>query len=870
MRFNHRIFLFLFLFLAACSSEVNEEKEEEQETIELNVPVGFEIETLYSPGENERGSWVSLAQDDQGKFFASDQYGNLYTFIAPPQGETLDSLDVTPVDLNIGYAQGLLWAFNSLYVVVNRRDTTGLMPSGVYRVTDSDDNGELDKVTNLLELEGEGEHGPHSIIVGPEGNDLYLIAGNHTEIPESMTSTFPRPWREDNLFPAYKDARGHATRIKPPGGWIARSDPEGKNWEIVATGFRNAYDIAFNDEGELFTFDSDMEWDLGMPWYRPIRVLHATSGANFGWRTGSGKWPVYYPDNLPSVVDLGQGSPTGILMGRQLNFPKRFQDGLFVLDWSFGTLYFVELEATGSTYSGKREEFLSGVPLPLTDAIAGKDGALYFATGGRRLESHLYRVTFTGQDDAQPGPVASEETRELRTLRRTLERYHRKQSAEGIPALWTNLNHPDRFIRYAARLGLEHQENMEWRAEFNREKDPVRLIQGAIAIARKGESKLKRTAFQKLLNIDWEALETDEQLALLRAHALLNIRLGKLNRNQSKRLIRYLQPHFPSDRAPLNREISQLLLYLGDTEVTSKSLALLQKYSAGDADLPTPYLSNDVSSRSEKYGPTIQSMLDSMPPSESIFYASLLSHAREGWTKETREAYFTWFYDALHKRGGMSYKGFLDNMKKKALKNVPDAEREYFAELAGIYSPVKELANLPQPKGPGQEWTITQVRVLFNKDSVAYKGDLANGQVIYEAAMCGVCHRHNGMGGNTGPDLSQIHTRFKRNDIIFAIMYPSEDVSDQYAFTQFHMKNGTRQAGRILDETEEEITLMANPFDAGYTTTIKKAEIEKTEISPISPMPPGLLNRLSGNEIIDLLTYLTKQDEDRDEQASGD
>ena len=38
---------------------------------------------------------------------------------------------------------------------------------------------------------------------------------------------------------------------------------------MVSIGYRNAYDIAFNADGELFTYDSDMEWDMGTPWYRP-------------------------------------------------------------------------------------------------------------------------------------------------------------------------------------------------------------------------------------------------------------------------------------------------------------------------------------------------------------------------------------------------------------------------------------------------------------------------------------------------------------------------------------------------------------------------------------------------------------------------
>ena len=76
-------------------------------------------------------------------------------------------------------------------------------------------------------------------------------------------------------------------------------------------GYRNEYDIDFDANGEIFAFDSDMEWDIGTPWYRPTRIAHATGGSDLGWRSGSGKWPVYYPDSLPPVLDIGPGSPTG-------------------------------------------------------------------------------------------------------------------------------------------------------------------------------------------------------------------------------------------------------------------------------------------------------------------------------------------------------------------------------------------------------------------------------------------------------------------------------------------------------------------------------------------------------------------------------
>jgi hypothetical protein len=65
-----------------------------------------------------------------------------------------------------------------------------------------------------------------------------------------------------------------------------------------------------------------MEWDFGMPWYRPTRICHVTSGSEYGWRTGTGKWSPTYPDNLPPVLNIGQGSPTNLISGKNARFPE--------------------------------------------------------------------------------------------------------------------------------------------------------------------------------------------------------------------------------------------------------------------------------------------------------------------------------------------------------------------------------------------------------------------------------------------------------------------------------------------------------------------------------------------------------------------
>ena len=167
-----------------------------------------------------------------------------------------------------------------------------------------------------------GEHGPHAVGLGPDGR-LYYDNGNHALLKPPIDPASPVNLAyEGELLTHYNGSRGHAAGIMAPGGEIYRSDDEGKTWKRIVAGFRNQYDFAFNRDGELFTFDSDMEWDVGLPWYRPVRVNHCAVGAEFGWRNGSGKWPPYYFDSLPATLDVGRGSPTGVTFCQARQFPK--------------------------------------------------------------------------------------------------------------------------------------------------------------------------------------------------------------------------------------------------------------------------------------------------------------------------------------------------------------------------------------------------------------------------------------------------------------------------------------------------------------------------------------------------------------------
>ncbi|MEH6514195.1 MAG: hypothetical protein V7734_13965, partial [Maribacter arcticus] len=111
-------------------------------------------------------------------------------------------------------------------------------------------------------------------------------------------------------------------------------------------------------------------------------------------------------------------------------------------------------------------------------------------------------------------------------------------------------------------------------------------------------------------------------------------------------------------------------------------------------------------------------------------------------------------------------------------------------------------------------------------------------------------------GGAAGPDLTQAHTKFSTYDLMFAIYSPNDEISDQYANTLFHLKDDAKLAGRIKSEAGDSIVIMPNPFNESYTVSIAKNTILKKELSPVSPMPPALLNRLNEQEVVDLFAYI--------------
>ncbi|MCY2972010.1 MAG: c-type cytochrome [Planctomycetota bacterium] len=812
----------------------------------FKVPEGFQVEKLFTVPKDKLGSWVCLTVDPKGRIIASDQGDKgLYRITVPAPGVAGD-VKVEKLDVKMSAAQGLLYAFGSLYVSVN-----GGQGSGLYRLRDTNNDDQFDEVVKLKALSGGGEHGPHALRLSPDGKSILIVCGNHTLPPENFkASRLPRNWSEDHLLPRQWDANGHARGILAPGGYVAKTDPDGKDWEIISSGYRNEYDFALNADGEMFVYDADMEWDMGMPWYRPTRVNHAPSGSELGWRSGTGKWPAHYVDSLPAMVDIGPGSPVGVEFGYGTKFPAKYQKALYICDWTFGTMYAIHISPMGSSYKATKEEFVSRTPLPLTDVVAGKDGALYFSVGGRGAQSELFRVTYVGKESTAPAELQDKEGAKDREIRKKLEAFHNptKVSADQLQFILSHLGNEDRFIRYAARVALEHQDSKTWQDKVLSEKSPEPLIQGIVALARQADKSLQTQALKALDTLEFSSLSENQKLEIIRAYQLVFIRMGEPAKEVSAKLSAKLDSFFPSNDERLNRDLGDLLVYLKSSTIAAKITQLLMQPSK-------PVDGKEMEElllRNRGYGGGIAKMYSNFPDLQKNYYLYSLRNLKENWNIDQRKMYFTALNDARTRSGGASYQGFLNNIEKEAFDNATDNER-LAIEALGLKKPYKAPA-LPKATGPGKEYKLAELVQLA--DGKMVKRDFKNGQKMYAASRCVVCHRYNGDGGATGPDLSQVAGRFSLKDLCESIVEPNKVISDQYKASIIETKSGKFITGKVVSENAESLIVVTDPEDSSKVQDLKKKDVESVKVSPVSLMPQDLLKTLNENEVLDLLAYL--------------
>lgn len=353
-----------------------------EESRDVAVPEGFEA-TLFADDDLAHDIF-SLTIDSFGRVVVSGQ--NYVRILQDTNGDGR-------ADTAINFADGPKTGAQGMYFY--GRDLLCAGDDGLLRYRDRDGDDRADGPPDVfLKINAGGEHDLHAIRKGPDGW-WYVIAGNKAGVTAKYATLESSPVKA------------------PEAGAILRLSPDLTKGEIYAHGFRNPYDFDFGALGDVFTFDSDGEREITLPWYQPTRAFHVLPASHAGWITENWKRPGEFSDMPPVVADLGRGSPTGVVCYRHTQFPAKYRGALFLLDWTYGRIFAVALGRAGSSWTGTPVEFMTAVGtygFAPTDAEVAPDGSLYVAVGGRGTRGGVYRIRSRQSPPVELPPVEAQRT----------------------------------------------------------------------------------------------------------------------------------------------------------------------------------------------------------------------------------------------------------------------------------------------------------------------------------------------------------------------------------------------------------------------------------------------------------------------------
>ncbi len=373
-----------------------------------------------------------------------------------------------------------------------------------------------------------------------------------------------------------------------------------------------------------------------------------------------------------------------------------------------------------------------------------------------------------------------------------------------------------------------------WQAKALSEKRPDAAFTALLALVRLGGADTQPMIVKALTAFPPAKLSEEQLLDKLRVYEVSIARQGIPSGETLQLLIADVDPLYPAKTEFLNRELCQILVAVYAPNAVARSVALM------------------------KAAPNQE---------EQLTYIVDLRNVKTGWTADLRRTYLSWWDDGRsnqHPPGvvqwftdagigfnnGSSFKNLLSHALKDAKASMSPEE------VAALGNPKQPP---PAAKAPAaerkfvKEWTTADLQPLL--DQVSKGRDFARGKAGFEAGQCILCHRYQDQGGSVGPDLTAVATRFKRQDILESITEPSKVLSEQYMNTIFTLKDGNVMVGRVIQENETTVQIAQNPF-VPLTTPIAKADIKSRDLSKVSPMPTGLLNTFTREEILDLLAFL--------------
>ena len=448
-----------------------------------------------------------------------------------------------------------------------------------------------------------------------------------------------------------------------------------------------------------------------------------------------------------------------------------------------------------------------------------------------------------------------------------------RPSGAPVRDLFALLRSPDRHVRYAGRLALEHTPREVWRPMVMAEKDPVALTEGLLALANTAPEKDAgadlRPVFDRLVSLMQQpSLSAAARLRVLRAFQVAATQVpGGVDPEIRKQVHAALVKGLPAEPPAgtwiectnetgnaavctqylLVHHTARVLAYTGEPDVVGRILRLMPE---GDADQPG-----------------------------QIDYMYSLRVVDEGWTAEQKQQAIEWFAKASEWRGGATFAGHLNNIFDATVDAFTAEEKALAYKAAPLFAPLtdSELATATAPgrggggRGPAVPAVARNVpldrrerydNLVFPRGggpgSLVGRGgapNAAEGERVFRE-VCAECHRFGTLGSDYAPDLTRVADRMPRRDILRAIFYPDEKVEPKFATTVVTLKDGTRARGLAIAEDAQSLTLKTPGEPA--PRVIAKGTIAKRTTEARSIMPADLPDRVTDNGIRDVTAYLMR------------
>ena len=325
---------------------------------------------------------------------------------------------------------------------------------GVWRLKDDNNDGTIDR--QIVISEGYsihpafGGHGVSGLIRGPDGR-IYWEVG---DIGLDVTDKSGKRWSYPNQ------------------GAVMRSEPDGSNFEVFATGIRNLQEFAFDEYGNLVSVDND-----GDHQGETERLVYIPNGSDSGWRSNwqygkytdakNNRYNVWMDEQMFKPRFAGQAAhivppvaayhsgPSGMVYNPGTALSDEWKNYFFVSSFpgaaAGARVYGFKLKEDGAGFALEDDKVvLRGI---LTVGMkVGPDGALYLAdwiTGwDSKNKGRIWKLD-------SPAAAASPMRTEVRTL---IAAAFDTRSTADVSAL---LRHVDMRIRQKAQFELVRRDDVK-------------------------------------------------------------------------------------------------------------------------------------------------------------------------------------------------------------------------------------------------------------------------------------------------------------------------------------------------------------------------------------------------------------------------